>query len=123
MYIYSFEKLEVWQLARKFRKEIYELVKTFPKEEIYGLTSQIKRSSSSIGDCLAEGTARITAIDKAHFMVMSYSSAIETVNHIIGAYDLSYINETEYLYFRDKLEALTNKINGLRNSILKTVGS
>lgn len=88
MYIYSFEKLEVWQLARKFRKEIYELVKNFPKEEIYGLASQIKRSASSIGDCLAEGTARVTAKDKAHFMVMSYSSAIETVNHIIGAYDL-----------------------------------
>lgn len=123
MYTYSFEKLEVWQLARKFRKEIYELVKKFPKEEIFGLTSQIKRSASSIGDCLAEGTARITVKDKAHFMVMSYSSAIETVNHIIGAYDLDYINEAEYLYFRDKLEALTNKINGLRNSILKTVKS
>ncbi|MBC6112190.1 four helix bundle protein [Pedobacter fastidiosus] len=121
MYIYSFEKLEVWQLARKFRKEIYELVKKFPKEEIYGLTSQIKRSSSSIGDCLAEGTARITSKDKAHFMVMSYSSAIETINHIIGAYDLNYINEIEYLLFRDKLEALTNKINALRNSILKTL--
>ena len=123
MYIYSFEKLEVWQSARKFKKEIYELVKSFPEEESYGLTTRIKRSASSVGDCLAEGTGRVTAKDKAHFMVMSYSSAIETVNHTIGAYDLSYINESEYLYFRDNLEALTNKINGLRNSILKTVGS
>lgn len=104
MYTYSFEKLEVWQKARVLRKEIYLLVKKFPKEEIYGLNSQIKKSSSSIGDCLAKGTARVTANDKAHFMVMSYSSAIETVNHLIGALDLEYITEEEYLTYRTKLE-------------------
>ena len=118
MHIYSFEKLEVWQLARTFRKEIYVLVRKFPKEETYGLTGQIKRSASSIGDCLAEGTARLTAKDKAHFMVMSYSSAIETMNHLIGALDLNYISEEEYVAFREKLEAITNKINALRKSII-----
>jgi len=55
MHTYSFEKLETWQKARIFRKEIYLLVKKLPKEEVFGLVSQIKRSSSSIGDCLAEG--------------------------------------------------------------------
>jgi len=59
MHIYSFEKLETWQKARTLRKDIYLLVKKFPKDVIFGLTSQIKRSSSSIGDCLAEGSARI----------------------------------------------------------------
>jgi len=54
MYTYLFEKLEVWQLARKFRKDIYGLVNQFPKEEQFGLTSQIKRSASSIGDNIAE---------------------------------------------------------------------
>jgi len=51
MHIYSFEKLDVWQKARFFRKNVYILTKKFPKEEIFGLTSQIKRSASSIGDC------------------------------------------------------------------------
>lgn len=119
MYTYSFEKLETWQKARIFRKEIYLLVRKFPKEEMFGLTSQIKRSSSSIGDCLAEGSARITSKDKAHFITMSYSSAIETVNHIIGALDLEFINQEEYKYFRLKLDELTNKLNSLKNSILK----
>ena len=72
MHTYCFEKLETWQKARVFRKEIYLLVRKFPKEEMFGLTSQIKRSSSSIGDCLAEGSARITPKDKAHFRTMSY---------------------------------------------------
>lgn len=119
MHTYSFEKLETWQKARTFRKEIYMLARKFPKEEIFGLTSQIKRSASSIGDCLAEGSARITAKDKAHFITMSYSSAIETVNHIIGALDLEFISNEEYAYFRLKLDELTNKLNALRNSILK----
>ncbi|RZL47599.1 MAG: four helix bundle protein [Pedobacter sp.] len=119
MQIYSFEKLDTWQKARLFRKEIYLLTKKFPKEEIFGLTSQIKRSSSSIGDCIAEGSARITAKDKAHFITMSYSSAIETVNHIIGAYDLEFISEQEYINFRLKLDELTNKLNALRKYILR----
>jgi four helix bundle protein len=119
MHIYSFEKLETWQKARTFRKEIFLLTKKFPKDELFGLTSQIKRSSSSIADCLAEGSARITAKDKAHFISMAYSSAIETVNHIIGAFDLAFIDEEEYKYFRLKLDEIANKLNALRNSILK----
>lgn len=118
MHIYSFEKLETWQKARVFRKEIYALVRNFPKEETFGLTSQIKRSASSIGDCLAEGSARITPKDKTHFINMAYSSAIETINHIIGAFDLEYINIDEYTAFRLKLDELTNKLNALRNTIL-----
>lgn len=119
MHIYSFEKLETWQKARIFRKEIYLLTKKFPKEELFGLVSQIKRSASSIGDCLAEGSARITSKDKAHFVTMSYASAIETVNHLIGAFDLDLITEEEYRYFRVKLDEIANKLNALRNSILK----
>jgi four helix bundle protein len=119
MYTYSFEKLEVWQLSRSLRKDIYLLVNKFPKEEVYGLTSQIKRSTSSIGACLAEGTARLTTNDKAHFMVMAYSSAIEMVNHLMGAFDLGYINEDEYTIHRLKLEVITNKINALRKSLFK----
>jgi len=119
MHIYSFEKLETWQKARVFRKEIYLLTKKFPKEELFGLISQIKRSASSIGDCLAEGSARITSKDKAHFVTMSYASAIETVNHLVGAFDLEFITEEEYKYFRVKLDEIANKLNALRNSILK----
>lgn len=120
MHTYSFEKLETWQKARLFRKNIYLLVKKFPRDEIFGLTSQIKRSSSSIGDCLAEGSALITAKDKAYFVSLSYSSAIETINHIIGAHDLGYITDAEYNSYRLNLDELTNKLNALRKSILKT---
>lgn len=119
MRIYSFEKLETWQRARVFRKEIYEITKRFPKEELFGLTSQIKRSASSIGDCLAEGSGRVTSKDKAHFVTMAYASTLETLNHIIGANDLGYINENEYQTLRSSIYELTNKLNALRRFLLK----
>ena len=118
MHTYSFENLQVWQNARQFRRDIYKLTANYPKEEIFGLTSQIRKSASSIGDCLAEGSARITNKDKAHFTTMSYSSAIETVNHIIGSLDLGYIAEEEYKAMRIKLDEITNKLNALRKSQL-----
>lgn len=116
MYTYPFEKLEVWQLSRQFRKEIYAVVNKFPREEIFGLTSQIKRSSSSIADNISEGSARLSAKDRAHFFVIAYSSAIETVNHLIGALDLMYLKEQDYLTLRIKLEEITNKINSLHKA-------
>jgi four helix bundle protein len=120
MYTYSFEKLEVWQLARQFRKDIYLLTSKFPKEETFGLTSQIKRSSSSIADCLAEGSGKITGKDKAHYSNLAYSTTLETLNHLIGALDLNYISESDYQLFRSKIEVITIKINALRKAQLTT---
>ncbi|MGE4346653.1 MAG: four helix bundle protein, partial [Flavobacteriaceae bacterium] len=81
-YVFSFEKLEVWQNAKNLVLDIYKIVKRFPNEETYGLSSQIKRSSSSIATNIAEGTSRNTKKDKAHFLTISYSSATETLNHL-----------------------------------------
>ena len=118
MHIYSFEKLEVWQISRSFRKEIYKLTLNFPKEETFGLTSQIKRSVSSIGSCLAEGSGKITSKDKAHYTNMAYTTTLETLNHLIAAMDLDYITEEQYLLQRSNIEKLTIKLSGLRKSQL-----
>jgi len=118
MYIFSFEKLEVWQNSREFVSAIYKLTVNFPSSEIYGITSQIKRSSSSIATNIAEGTSRNTNKDKAHFLTISYSSATETLNHLIISKDLDYINEQEYLLYREKLEKICNQINSLKKYYL-----
>ena len=121
MHIYSFEKLEVWKLSMALRKEIYQLTKNFPKDETFGLISQIKRSSSSIGACLAEGSGKATFKDKAHYTNLAYATTLETLNHLIGALDLAYINEQDYLTLRQKIEEITTKLTGLRNSQLKNI--
>ena len=118
MYIFSFEKLDVWQNSREFVLTIYKLTNNFPSSEIYGITSQIKRSSSSIATNIAEGTSRNTNKDKAHFLTISYSSATETLNHLIISKDLNYITEEEYLLCREKLEKICNQINSLKKYYL-----
>ena len=119
MYIFSFEKLEVWQNSRLFISEIYKIANTFPNCEIYGLTSQIKRSSTSIATNIAEGTSRNTSKDKAHFLNISYSSAMETLNHMIICNDLNYISDEEYVICREKLSKICNQINSLKKYYLE----
>lgn len=121
MHIYSFEKLEIWKLSMTIRKNIYHLSSQFPKYETFGLISQIKRSSSSIGACLAEDSGKITSKDKSHYTNMAYSTTLETLNHLIAAKDLDYINNEEYLLLRSKIEIITTKLSALKNSQLKSV--
>jgi four helix bundle protein len=118
MYIFSFEKLDVWQNSREFILDIYKITVKFPSNEVYGITSQIKRSSSSIATNIAEGTSRKTNKDKAHFLTISYSSAMETLNHLIICKDLDYLSEEDYLICREKLEKICNQINNLKKYYL-----
>ena len=121
MYIYSFEKLEVWQLARQFRKDIYIITKSFPSDEKFGLTSQLRRAASSIGDNLAEGTGKLTLKDKARYTTIAFGSAMETVNHLIGSLDLDYLTEQDYNQLRTKLEVITRLLNKLHASQIQNV--
>ncbi|WP_415040031.1 four helix bundle protein [Flavobacterium sp.] len=90
MYVFSFEKLDVWQNAKSLILIVYKLTNDFPTNETYGITSQIKRSSSSIATNIAEGTSRNTKKDKAHFLTVSYSSAMETLNDYCKRFKLSF---------------------------------
>jgi four helix bundle protein len=112
-YSYSFEKLDVYQMARKFRVEIKKLTRKFPADEKFELVSQIRRSSSSIASNLAEGSGRASLKDQAHFTNVSFSSSLETIDHLIYALDMEYINEELYESLRIKLDAIIQKLNAL----------
>ena len=111
--IYSFEKLEVYQLARKFKIEIKLMSQLFPNEERFDLTSQINRASASISANLAEGSGRSSNFDQAHFTNMSFSTGLETIDHLNTALDMQYISEEKYTELRIKLDSILNKLNGL----------
>ena len=112
-HVYGFEKLEVYQLSRKFRIEIKLLSKSFPSDEKFELTSQIRRSSSSIATNLAEGSGRASSMDQAHFTNISYSSALETIDHLNYAFDMEYIDFKKLCTLRIKLDEIVNKLNSL----------
>ncbi|MFY0482179.1 four helix bundle protein [Flavobacterium sp. PLA-1-15] len=115
MYIYSFEKLEVWNEAKELAKNIYSITLKFPDVEKFGLISQLRRASVSICSNIAEGSARNSFKDKAHFTTMAFSSAVETLNQVILSFELNFITEKEYIKLRSDIESITNKLNALRN--------
>ncbi|MCT4644177.1 MAG: four helix bundle protein [Carboxylicivirga sp.] len=120
MHIYNFEKLEVWQLARKLVKKIYLATQSFPESEKYGLTNQLRRAGVSISSNIAEGIGRITNKERARFIEIAYSSLLEVLNQLILSNDLEFINEQELLNFRNDIDLLSNKLNAFHRKILSS---
>jgi four helix bundle protein len=89
--ISGFEDLRVWQEAQNLAVTVYELVKLFPKDETFGLTSQIKRAAASVSVNIAEGFGRKTPKDKLQFYVIAYGSLLETKNFLYLAEKLNYL--------------------------------
>ena len=116
---YSFENLLVWQKSRVLAKEIYKLTATFPKEELFGITSQMRRCSISIPSNLAEGSSRRTNKDKARFTEIAFGSGLELLNQLIIALDLNYIEESKYLEIRIKLQEVTFLLDAFQKAQLK----
>ena len=119
---FSFEKLDVWQNARVLAKNIYLVTKSFPSDEKYALTSQMRRAALSVCANLAEGTTRVSAKDQAHFTTVSFSSMMELLNHLIIAFDLGYIKEEALRDFRVQIQPLSVKLSNLKKSQLSRLG-
>ena len=116
MYIYSFEKLEVWKLAKDLCVYIYNLTSKFPTEEKFGLVSQMRRASVSIASNTAEGSSRMSPKDQSHFYNIAYSSAIELLNQLIISQALSFITEDLLIESRLKIEPVTGGLSNLKRS-------
>lgn len=121
MHIYSFEKLDVWRLARVLTKSIYKLTKDFPDEEEFGLVSQLRRAATSIGINLAEGSGRITGKEQARYTEMAYSSLMEVLAELILSSDLEFITEEKLVELRPSIDEIGNKLNALRTAQLRRV--
>ncbi len=86
--INSFRDLVIWQKGLEIAKEVYEITKSFPKEEIFGLTSQMRRSAVSISSNIAEGRGRSTRKDFAQFLHIAQGSLFELETQILLAKEL-----------------------------------
>jgi four helix bundle protein len=116
----SFRKLDAYIYAKDIVKQIYALVKKFPKEEQYALCDQLRRAVISLPSNIAEGSGRTTPKDQAHFYTIAYGSLMEVLAQLDIACELEYITKTEF----ETLELLIDKeakiLSGLvakRNSL------
>ena len=116
MRVFSFEKLIAWQKSRELALIFFKTTKQFPKDELFGLTSQMRRCSISISSNLAEGSGRNSFKDKARFTEIAYSSSLELLNQIILSFDFEYISEIEYHQIREKITEVNMLIDGLYKS-------
>ena len=116
MRIESFTDLEVWKLGHEFVVDIYKKTKDFPKQENYGLTSQLRRSASSITANIAEGFSRYSFKDKNRFYYNSRGSISESQNHILLSRDIGYITSDEAEALFEKCNMIRRILNGLIRS-------
>lgn len=114
--IRNFTDLNTWQEAHKLVILVYNLTKTFPKEELYGLASQIKRAVVSITSNIAEGFGRQSFQEKVHFFVIGHGSLTGVQNQLLVARDVGYINQTIFENIYGQSVVVHKLLNGLIKS-------
>ena len=115
----DFKKYEVWQLGRKFSLDIYSNTKHFPKEEIYGITSQIRRATISIPTNISEGCGRNSDKEFAHFVNIALGSAHEVENLLILSNDLLYLEEKVFSELENEINKIKRKLYKLHIALIK----
>ena len=113
----DFRRLQVWEKSHGLTLKIYELTSIFPREEIYGLTSQIRRACASIPTNIAEGCGRNSSPDFARFLHIAMGSASETEYLILLAHDLKYFNPDQYIELIDT----TVRVKKMLTALLKNI--
>ncbi|UEG50526.1 four helix bundle protein [Ferruginibacter lapsinanis] len=114
---FRFEELKVWQLALRLSNEIDLLVKPFPKEELYSLSSQMKRAADSVVLNIAEGSTGQSKPEFKRFLGIGLRSAIEVVSCLFIAQSRKYISEENFKKYYDEYEVLCKMITKLRDSM------
>lgn len=119
MYSSNFEKLDVWQKSHHFVLMIYKITKLFPKEEIYSLTSQLRRSASSVAANIVEGNEKKSLKEYVQYLYVAKSSLAETKYHLILSRDLGYIKNKNFNDLLSQLNEIGKMLNGLINYLLQ----
>jgi len=113
----DFRKLDVWLKAIDFSTSLHDTTKQFPKEEVYGLVSQLRRASVSISSNIAEGCSRTSKKDFARFLEFSIGSAFEIESQLLVSKNLNYISEIEHNILHGDLIHIENMLIKLKNSL------
>ena len=96
----------VWQESKNLCVNIYVFTGWFPVQEQFGITQQIRKAAISISNNIAEGVSRRSNKDKIRFIEIAYGSLMEVINCLVVSFELTYINEENYLELRSKVNSI-----------------
>jgi four helix bundle protein len=116
----NFRQLNVWSESHSLTLEIYQVTKSFPKDELFALTSQMRRASASIPSNIAEGCGRGTNKEYAQFLQIAMGSASELDYQLLLAKDLKYIDVAVYSALNDKVDKIQRQLNILIRKVRAT---
>ncbi len=109
----DFKDLKVWMKAHEMTLSVYHCTRSFPKEEMYGLTSQLRRSASSIGANIAEGCGRRSDAEMKRFCQIARGSASEVEYHLLLARDLQFLSVSEFKNLEEKVHEVQRMLASL----------
>jgi four helix bundle protein len=118
----SYRELLVWQKAKALAVQIYKATEQFPRNEMYGLTSQVRRASVSLASNIAEGQSRLTPGEFLHFLGQARGSLLELDTQLAIALDLNYLKPEQYEILDHEAYQVLGLLNRLIDSLRKTRG-
>src|SRR6266481_1777306 len=113
----DFHELKVWQKAHQLTLAVYQITATFPREELYGLTSQLRRSCSSIPANLAEGCGRDSDGELKRFVDIAHGSASETEYHLLLARELQYLSAPIHAPLAEEIAQIKRMLGALSRKL------
>ncbi len=102
----DYRQLEAWERSHRLTLAVYAATKNFPKDELFGLTSQLRRASSSIPANLAEGCGRDSDAELKRFVDIAYGSASETEYHLLLAFELGCLTASAHAPLADEISQI-----------------
>ena len=113
----DFKKYDIWQLSHELTLEVYKITSTFSKEELFGITSQLRRATSSIPTNISEGCGRNSDKEFNQFLNIALGSALETEYLFILSKDLNYLNQEQFQDLELKINNIKSKIYKLKQKL------
>ena len=116
--MFNFEKLDVWQKAVDFADRVYSLTGSFPTDERFGLTNQMRRAAVSISSNIAEGSSRSSKNDFARFVEIATGSVFEVVSQATISKRRGFLSEVDYQKIYASAEEQSRMLSGLRRALI-----
>ena len=121
MEFFGYRNLVAYEKAREVVRRVYYVTKSFPKDEVFALSSQMRRAAVSITSNIAEGMTRYSIKDKVHFLEIAYGSLMEVMSQMEVAEDQKYITTAEFQNFEVLVADVARLISGLQKSFMQPI--